>query len=73
MAKNHQLVVTLEDGILDGGFGEKVARFYGPSAMKTLAIGQRRENTDRVPYEELVQRYHLSPELIVKDIKNILE
>ena len=73
LAKNHQLVVTLEDGILDGGFGEKVARFYGPSAMKTLAIGQRRENTDRVPYEELVQRYHLSPELIVKDIKNILE
>ncbi len=73
LAKNHQLVVTLEDGILDGGFGEKVARFYGPSAMKTLAIGQRRENTDRVPYEELVQRYHLSPELIVRDIKNILE
>ena len=69
---NHSLVVTLEDGVLDGGFGEKVARFYGPTDVKVLNIGMKKEVNDRVPMKELVARYHLSPELIVADIKGIL-
>ncbi|WP_298703535.1 1-deoxy-D-xylulose-5-phosphate synthase [uncultured Veillonella sp.] len=69
---NHTLVVTLEDGVLDGGFGEKVARYYGPSHMKVITIGMTKEVNDRVPMEELIKRYHLSPELIVEDIKATL-
>lgn len=65
---NHKLVVTLEDGELDGGFGEKIARFYGDSEMKVLNFGAKKEFTDRVPLTELYQRYHLTPELIVEDI-----
>lgn len=69
---NHSLVVTLEDGILDGGFGEKVTRFYGNSDMKVLNFGGKKEFTDRVPLEVLYERYHLTTELIISDIKKTL-
>ena len=69
---NHKLVITLEDGAIEGGFGEKIASYFGNSDMKVLNFGARKEFTDRVPLEELYQRYHLTPELIVDDIKNCL-
>lgn len=69
---NHKVVITLEDGLLDGGFGEKVSRFYGNSDMKVLNFGAKKEFTDRVPLEELYQRYHLTPDLIVSDIAECL-
>ena len=68
----HQIVITLEDGVLQGGFGEKIASYYGGSDIKVLNFGADKEFTDRTPLEELYQRYHLTPELIVEDIKNIL-
>lgn len=68
----HQLVVILEDGVLDGGFGEKIARYYGISSMKVLCFGSKKEFTDRVPLKVLYERYHLTPELIVEDIMKAL-
>lgn len=65
---DHKIVATLEDGELDGGFGEKIARFYGDSNMKVLNFSAKKEFTDRVPVEELYKRYHLTPELIAADI-----
>ncbi|UZP04794.1 1-deoxy-D-xylulose-5-phosphate synthase [Clostridium botulinum] len=70
---NHKLVITLEDGILDGGFGEKISRFYGDKEMKVLNFGASKEFTDSVPLEELYSRYHLTEELIISDIKNTLK
>ena len=72
LKKDHSLVITLEDGELDGGFGEKVTRFYGNSCMKVLNFGAKKEFTDRVPLEELYNRYHLTKELIVNDTKEVL-
>ena len=72
LKKEHKVVITLEDGILDGGFGEKVARYYGNSDMKVLNFGGKKEFTDRTPMEDLYNRYHLTTELIVEDIKEIL-
>lgn len=68
LKQNHDIVITLEDGILDGGFGEKIARFYGNSDMKVLNFGGIKEFTDRVPLNELYKRYHLTKELITEDI-----
>lgn len=73
LLENHKLVITLEDGILDGGFGEKISRFYGDKDMKVLNFGATKEFTDRVSMEELYERYHLTEELIVSDIKNTLK
>lgn len=70
---NHDLVITLEDGVLDGGYGEKIARYYGNSGMKVLNFGAKKEFTDRTPMNELNKRYHLTTELIVKDIENLLK
>lgn len=73
LAKNHQVVATLENGELDGGFGEKIASFYGVSKVKVLNFGAKKEFTDRVPYAELMKRYHLTPEQIIADIMNVLK
>ena len=72
LKQNHKLVITLEDGCLDGGFGEKISRFYSNSDMKVLSYGAKKEFTDRVPIKELYQRYHLTKELITQDIMNNL-
>ncbi len=64
----HKLVITLEDGELDGGFGEKVGRFYGPSEMKVLNYGSFKEFTDRADLTDLYNRYHLTVKQIVDDI-----
>ncbi len=72
LKQNHKLVITLEDGQLDGGFGEKVARYYGNSDMKVLNFGGKKEFTDRVSIEELYAKYHLTKELIVDDISKCL-
>ena len=68
LKQNHSLVVTLEDGILDGGFGEKVARFYGTDSMKVLTCGAPKVFTDRIPVQELYERYRLTPEQITADV-----
>jgi len=72
LKSNHDIVITLENGQLDGGFGEKVSRFYGNSNMKVLNFGGNKEFTDRIPLEELYQRYHLTKELITEDIAKLL-
>lgn len=72
LKQNHELVITLEDGMLDGGFGEKISRFYGNSNVKTLNFGSKKEFTDRIPLDELYKRYHLTKEFIVDDIRNTI-
>lgn len=64
----HRLVVTLEDGVIDGGFGEKIARFYGASSMKVLNFGAGKEFVNHVTVKEQYSRYRLTPEKIVADI-----
>lgn len=72
LEEKHSIVITLEDGQVEGGFGEKITRFYGNSEMKVLNFGGEKEFTDRVSLDELYQRYHLTKELITKDIEAIL-
>lgn len=72
LTENHQLIVTIEDGILDGGFGQKVASFLGRYDVKVLNFGAEREFNDSVPVAELYDRYHLTPELMVADILQVL-
>lgn len=64
LKKNHKAVVTLEDGVLDGGFGEKIARFYGDSDMKVLNFGLKKEFLDRYDVSEVMRRNGITPENI---------
>jgi 1-deoxy-D-xylulose-5-phosphate synthase len=72
LKSDHSVVITLENGILSGGFGEKISSFYGNSSMKVLNYGAKKEFIDRVPMDELLTSYRLKKELIVEDIKSIL-
>lgn len=69
---DHELIVTLEDGILDGGFGEKIARFYGATDQKVLNFGLKKEFLDRYDVEEVLKENHLTKEQILEDILAVL-
>ena len=78
LADGHRLVVTLEDGQLEGGWGEKVTAFYANSSnakashVRVLNFGASKEFTDRVPLDELNERYGLTAETIVSRIRGVL-
>lgn len=68
LKKDHNLVITLEDGILDGGFGEKISRFYGNSDVKVLNYGLKKEFLDRYDIEQLLTKNRLKADLIIEDL-----
>lgn len=72
LKENHTVAVTLEDGILDGGFGEKIARFYGNSDMKVLNYGLKKAFIDRYDVEEILKENRLQVELMLEDIQHCL-
>lgn len=72
LAADHRVVVTLEDGALSGGFGEKVARHYGPSAVRTLCYGARKEFVDRYSLPEFLAANRLVDSMIVEDITKLM-
>lgn len=69
---DHDVVVTLEDGALVGGFGQRIAGYYGPTGMKVLNYGAAKEITDLEPTESLYRRYRLNPELVAEDVLKAL-
>lgn len=72
LKENHDIVITVEDGVLDGGFGEKIARFYGNSDVKVLNYGLKKEFLDRYNPEEIVKANRLTPEQIAEDVCGII-
>ena len=68
LKKDHAVVATLEDGYLEGGFGAKIAAFYGSSDMKVLNFGIKKEFIDRYDVSEVLKDNHLTPEQIAEDI-----
>jgi len=71
LQNNHQLVITLEDGILDGGFGQKIAAYYAPTAMKVKNYGLNKEFYDRYNPEELLSQLGITKEHILRDIMEL--
>ncbi len=73
MLKNdHHIVITLENGVIDGGYGEQIARFYGNSEIRVLCYGAHKEFTDGVKESEQYDRFGLTAENIVCDIKKLI-
>lgn len=73
LQKDHQLVVTLEDGCKDGGFGERIASYYGTSDMKVLVGGIKKDLYDRFDQHQLLADNRLLDEQIVEDILSIVK
>lgn len=70
LEENHNIVITLEDGILDGGFGQKIASFYGTSEMNVFNYGLKKEFLDQYDLKKVMEKNHLQPDLIINDLKN---
>ncbi len=73
LKENHKVVVTLESGQKEGGFGSKISSFYGTTDVKVLNVGAKKEFTDEVPYDVFFENNRLNKEQIVEDIIKILE
>lgn len=73
LKKEHEVVITLEDGILEGGFGEKIASFYGTTNMKVKNYGIRKSFPDRYVVDELLEENGITIEKIIEDIKEIID
>ena len=65
---DHKVVVTLEDGALDGGFGEKIARYFGNSSTKTLCYGAKKGFVDRYNIKQYLADNRLREDLIAEDV-----
>ena len=72
LASTHSLVVTIEDGQLDGGWGQAVAAYYGPSQVRTLAFGAAKEFNDRIPQATLLERYGMTVPAMTQAISDAL-
>ena len=70
LKQNHNLVITLEDGIIDGGFGEKIANYYGMDKIKVKNLGLNKEFYDRYDANELLDRLGITPEKITQFVEN---
>ena len=68
LKESHSIFVTLEDGVLDGGFGEKVASYLGKDDVKVYSYGFKREFIDRYSVNDILEKCRLTPEQIAKDI-----
>ncbi len=71
LKKDHTLVITLEDGILEGGFGHKISSYYGASDMKVKNYGLNKEFYDRYDPEALLREVGMTTEQIISDIKTM--
>lgn len=72
LKEDHSIIVTLENGVLDGGFGEKIARYYGNSTMKVLNYGGKKEFTDRKSLNDIYEENHLTTSKMIEDIKKLI-
>lgn len=72
LKENHRLVVTLEDGILDGGFGQKIAAYYATSDIKVKNYGLEKKFYDRYDPAKLLEELGMTNEAMVEDIRKLL-
>ena len=72
LRSNHDIVITLEDGMLEGGFGEKIARFYGEDTVKVKNYGIAKAFYDRYDVNELLKENGITKDQIIKDIEKMI-
>ncbi len=70
LKENHTQVVTIEDGVLSGGFGETIASYYGASGMRVYNYGLKKQFIDRYNVDEVLKENRLTVEQIAEDIAN---
>lgn len=73
LTKKHSIVLTFEDDILNGGFGEKVASYLGTSNVKVKNYGLEKLFYDRYNPDELLASLGITEKDILKDVEKLLK
>lgn len=71
LKNSHNIIITLEDGVLDGGFGQKIASYYGEFNVRVLNFGLKKMFIDRYNVDNVLAENHLQIDMIIEDIKDI--
>ena len=71
LKKEHEIIITLEDGVLEGGWGQKIASFYGLSNMKVMNYGLKKEFLDRYNVQEVMAKNFIKKDLIVEKLREL--
>ncbi len=72
LLKDHDYVITLEDGLLESGFGYKIANYYAKTKMKVLTYGGDKNFNDLMPLNKIYHKCHLNVKQIVKDLFSLI-
>lgn len=72
LCKNHKVFVTLEDGILDGGFGQKVASYLGDKGVLVKNYGLDKRFYDRYNPAQLLVELGMDTDSMVADVEKLL-
>ena len=72
LSEAHRIIITLEDGILEGGFGQKISAFYGNTKVRVLNYGLNKEFVDFYDTEAVLIRNRLKPEMIVENVASLM-
>lgn len=72
IAKSHELLLTFEDGVLSGGFGEKIAAYFGETGVKVKSYGLKKKFYDRYNPAELLKELGITPDAVLSDVKRFL-
>ncbi|MDY4186517.1 MAG: 1-deoxy-D-xylulose-5-phosphate synthase [Candidatus Borkfalkiaceae bacterium] len=72
LKKNHEFIITLEDGVLSGGFGQKISSYYGTSDIKIKNYGLEKKFYDRYNPSELLNELKITPQGVIEEIKKVL-
>lgn len=73
LESDHQVVVTLEDGVLEGGYGQMVASYLGDADLKVQNYGVEKAFHDRYNAQELLAENGITVDNIVKNIIKVLD
>ena len=72
LKQDHKVIITLEDGVVEGGYGAGIAAYYGNSDMKVLTYGLKKEFIDRYNASDILTENRLRADLIAEDAKKAL-
>ena len=68
---NFSVVVTLEDGILEGGYGQKISSYYSDSDIKVVSFGLKKEFSDGLTVDELLRDNGVTKENMLQKLKEM--
>lgn len=71
--KDYSVVVTAEDGIIDGGYGQKVASYLGEAPVKVINLGLPKKFLNRYNSSDLQKECGLTPDQIAATAVKSLE